>query len=74
MKINNKMNSFSLNHTNYCKGIAIIFMFVHHLFQNVPNIGYIIGDMALSQNYRFTEMERTFVTGYTCMITVQPST
>lgn len=43
------MNSFSLNHTNYCKGIAIIFMVIHHLFWNVPNIGYIIGDMALSQ-------------------------
>lgn len=49
MEINNKMNSFSLNHTNYCKGIAIIFMVIHHLFWNVPNIGYMVGEMALSQ-------------------------
>lgn len=42
-------DTFNLKHTNYCKGIAIIFMVIHHLFWNVPNIGYMVGDMALSQ-------------------------
>lgn len=40
---------FSLDNTNYCKGIAIILMIVHHLFWNVPGIGTMIGDISLSQ-------------------------
>ena len=38
-----------MQNTNLCKGIAICLMILHHLFWNVPNIGYKIGDMALSQ-------------------------
>lgn len=40
---------FNKEHTTYCKGIAIILLVIHHLFWNVPNIGYEIRGVALSQ-------------------------
>lgn len=46
---NIKKDEFDKVHTSYCKGIAIIFMIVHHLFWNVPNIGIKLGDMTISQ-------------------------
>lgn len=42
-------DKFTLEHTHYCKGIAIILMITHHLFWNRPGIGMFIGDMAISQ-------------------------
>lgn len=45
-----QVSGFSKNHTHYCKGIAIILMIVHHLFWNVPNIGFKIKGIAISQS------------------------
>lgn len=40
---------FDIDKTNICKGIAICLMIIHHLFWNVPGIGFAINDVALSQ-------------------------
>ncbi|OOM75832.1 acyltransferase family protein [Clostridium puniceum] len=42
-------DDFTIKNTNYCKGIAIILMIIHHLFWNVPGYGVTIGHIALSQ-------------------------
>lgn len=42
-------DEFTIEHTYYCKGIAIILMIIHHLFWDKPNIGLIVGEMAISQ-------------------------
>lgn len=44
-----KYRKFSIENTNLCKGIAICLMITHHLFWNIPDIGYKIGGVALSQ-------------------------
>lgn len=43
------IKKFNKEHTIYCKGIATILLVIHHLFWNVPNIGYKIRGIALSQ-------------------------
>lgn len=43
------MSEFNKEKTNYCKGIGIILMIIHHLYWNVPNIGISINGVALSQ-------------------------
>ncbi|WP_035280758.1 acyltransferase family protein, partial [Clostridium saccharoperbutylacetonicum] len=40
---------FTVEHTNYCKGIAIILMVIHHLYWNSPGYGIYIGQVTLSQ-------------------------
>ena len=46
---NTMIEKFNKEHTTYCKGIATILLVIHHLFWNVPNIGYEIGGIAVSQ-------------------------
>lgn len=46
---NNAQLKFSIEKTNYIKGIAILLMIIHHLFWNVPGYGIIINGMSISQ-------------------------
>lgn len=43
------MGEFNKEKTNYCKGIAIVLMIIHHLYWNVPNIGIKFDGIAISQ-------------------------
>ena len=45
----NIMRKFTIEDTNFSKGIAVCFLIVHHLFWDVPNIGLSINGIALSQ-------------------------
>lgn len=47
-------DSFSVERTNYCKGIAIILLIIHHLFWTVPNVGIMIGDVSILQRIAST--------------------